>query len=374
MGLILLRYGELALKGSNRHIFVRQLRRNLRACLKANGLQGQVRSIGQRVYVETDQVDEALEPLCRVFGLVSLSPAIEVARDMDAIAAECVRQAQLAGVSPACSFRVRSRRADKTFPLISPEIDRLAGEAIVGQTQGRVDLSRNADVTIGVEITPQRVLVYGQVVPALGGLPVGVEGRVVALISGGIDSPVAAWLMLKRGCSVIPLHFEQNEVEKSKALDNVALLGQYSYGWRLRPSVMSHHQAIAPILRKLQALGEERWSCVFCKRTLLLNACQLAEELGAHAIVMGDSLGQVASQTLPNMEVISYGMPKPILRPLIGFDKTEIIDIARRIGSFDISIRDNESCPFLPANPLTRGSVEKLKELLIRMDELEDPA
>ncbi len=196
MGLILLRYGELALKGKNRITFVRQLRRNLRDCLKRNGLSGEVTSAGQRIYVRTDQVTEALEPLSRVFGLVSLSPVFEVARNIEAISQEAVRLAAEAGVRPGVSFRVQARRADKTFPYTSPEINRLAGEAVYGATRGDVDLSKGADVTIGVEVRLEGALVYGNTVPAPGGLPLGVEGRAVALISGGIDSPVAAWMMM----------------------------------------------------------------------------------------------------------------------------------------------------------------------------------
>ena len=369
MGLILLRYGELGLKGRNRNEFVRQLRKNVRACLKAHGLRGAVTSVGQRVYVQTEQVEEALGPLSRVFGLVSLSPVAQVARDIEAIVAECVRQAREIGVTPEVSYRVCARRADKTFPFISPEIDRLAGEAIQEATGGKVDLSDQADVTIGVEVRREAALVYGRVLPAPGGLPVGIEGRVVALISGGIDSPVAAWMMTKRGCGVIPVHFSQSEGETQKALDNIALLARYSYGWVLHPRVLDQHEVVGPTLERLRAIGEERWSCVFCKRALLLKACELADELGAHAVVMGDSLGQVASQTLANLEVISYGIPKPILRPLIGLDKTEIVAIARRIGTFDISTRSEGSCAFLPAHPLTRGSLETLRDLLNRLEE-----
>ena len=370
MGLILLRYGELALKGRNRIVFARRLRRNVRACLKAHGLSGEVVSIGQRVYVRTEDVEEALDPISRVFGLTSLSPVTEVARDIDAIVSECARQAGLAGVGADVSFRVRARRSDKSFPYISPDISRLAAEAISRAHGGRIDLSNAAEVTLGVEVSRASALVYGRIVPCLGGLPLGVEGRVVALISGGIDSPVAAWLMMKRGCSVLPLHFGQNQIETSKALDNIEILGCYSYGWKLRPTVRDHDELVVPTLEKLRAIGEERWSCIFCKRAILLSACELAEELGAHAVVMGDSLGQVASQTLANMEVISYGMPRPILRPLIGMDKAEIVALARRIGTFDTSTREDEACPFLPRHPLTRGSVDKLCRILDRLADL----
>jgi len=370
---VLLRYGEIALKGRNRNEFVRRLRRNVRACLKAHNLQGEVASVGQRIYVRTDHSDQALEPLSRVFGLVSLSPAREVARDIDAIVAECVRQAEVAGVHSGISYRVRARRADKTFPYISPEIDRLAAEAIYRAMGGEIDLSKQADVTIGVEVTRQGALIYGRTLPAPGGLPVGVEGRVIALISGGIDSPVAAWLMMKRGCGVIPLHFALSDAEKQKALENIAMLSRYSHGWELRPTVVAYDEAIAPTLHRLRAIGQERWSCIFCKRAMLLKACEIASELGARAIVAGDSLGQVASQTLSNIEVISFGIPKPILRPLIGMDKTEIVDLARHIGTFPVSTRSEATCPFLPQRPVTRGSVEKLQQIAQSLAEVEVP-
>lgn len=369
MGLILLRYGEVALKGRNRGDFIRQLRRNVRAALKAYGLHGEVRSVGSRIHVRTDDVEAALDPLSRVFGLVSLSPVVEAPRDMSAIAQDCVRQAQAAGVGPNTSFRVRSRRSDKTFPHISPEIDRLAGEAVIEATNGRVDLSNNADVTIGVEVGADVALVYGRVIAAPGGLPVGTEGRVIALISGGIDSPVAAWMMMKRGCGVIPLHFATSDEETAKVMDNIAVLARYSYGWQLKPVIRSHAETVGPVAERLRAIGEDRWTCVFCKRALLQEAVRVAEEFDAHGIVMGDALGQVASQTLPNMEVVSHGIAKPILRPLIGMDKTEIVDLARRIGTFETSTRSQAPCAFLPPNPITRASVDRLLEIARRLDE-----
>jgi len=369
MGLILLRFGEVALKGRNRSALIRLLRRNLRACLAENDIQGEVVSVGQRIYVRTEQVEEALGPLSRVFGLVSLSPAIQAPRDIESLVAECVRQAERAGVGPGVSFRVRARRVDKTFPLTSLEINRLAGEAIAGALGGPIDLSEAAAVTIGVEVTTEGALVFGRVIPAPGGLPLGMEGRVVVLISGGIDSPVAAWMMMKRGCQIIPLHFRQNEVETSKALDNIALLGRYSYGWTLRPTILDHQEILSPVVQALREIHQDRWNCVFCKRTMLLKACELADELDAHAIVMGDALGQVASQSLRNLEIISWGMPKPILRPLIGLDKTEIMAIARRIGTFDTSTRQSEDCIFVPSHPVTVGTLSKLKQVIARVDE-----
>ncbi len=363
MNLVLLRYGEVALKGRNRHVLLRRLRRNVRACLSENAIEGVVRSVGQRIYVHTDAPHAALEPLSRVFGLVSVSPAVAVPRDLAAITAEALRQAEEADLGPGRTFRIQARRASKSFPLNSRELNQDVGAAVLQRSGAAVDLSPQADLTIGIEIADEMALVYHRVIPAPGGLPLGVEGRVVALISGGIDSPVAAWLMMKRGCSVIPLHLSQDEIETQKALDNIEQLRRYSYGWQLRPTILSHAEVIEPALSELQRLGEERWSCLLCKRAMLRKACELAGMLRAHAIVMGDSLGQVASQTLSNMEVISFGMPMPILRPLIGMDKTEIVDLARRIGTFDTSTRSSAPCRYVPLHPLTHASIAELQRI-----------
>jgi thiamine biosynthesis protein ThiI len=367
MGLILLRYGEIALKGQNRTYFFRKLRRNVRHCLKANRIEGQVWQEGQRIYVESDEVATATEAIRRVFGIVSLSPVAVVPADLGAIIQEGVAIAHRAGLDLTRSFRVKARRADKTFPHISPEIERQVGEAIRVATGAPVDLSKDADLEIGVEVQPGRALVFGETIAGPGGLPLGSQGRVVVLLSNGIDSPVAAWLMMKRGCGVIPVHFgvSQAQIEQVEAI--VEVLNRHAYGWQLRPVILSHEEVLGPTLARLREVRGERWACLFCKRVMLAKAAEIAAEREASAVVTGDSLGQVASQTLSNLEVISYGIQKPILRPLIGLDKTEIMDIARRIGTYDVSTRQSYTCPFLPDRPLTQASVAKLRELLERL-------
>lgn len=366
MSLVLLRYGEIALKGQNRVYFTRRLRRNVRECLKANGLTGQVWQEGQRLYLETDQPEAAIAAAQRVFGLVSLSPVSTVAADLEAIAQEAVAVARRAGVSPARSFRITARRADKSFPYTSPQIERQVGAAVVAVTGARVNLGQ-PEVEIGVEVQPGRALLFGETVAGPGGLPVGSQGRVVALLSSGIDSPVAAWLMLKRGCGVIPLHFSTDPAQTEQMQAIIEALNRYAYGWRLRPILLSHEEILAPTLARLRELRAERWTCLFCKRAMLFKAAEIATEMGAAAIVTGDSLGQVASQTLSNLEVISYGIHKPILRPLIGLDKAEIMALARRIGTYQASTQQSHACPFLPDRPLTQASVRHLQELLERM-------
>jgi thiamine biosynthesis protein ThiI len=370
MALILLRYGEIALKGQNRTYFFRKLRRNVRQCLKAHEIEGRVWQEGQRIYLETEQVAEAGEAVRRVFGLVSLSPVQVVAADLQAIEQVAVAMAHRIGLNPRRSFRVRTNRADKSFPLISPEIDRRVGAAIVEATGARVDLSRRdqsdeqGPAEIGIEIQTGRALVFGETLTGPGGLPLSSQGRVVVLMSSGIDSPVAAWLMMKRGCGVIPVHFSTSQAQTEQVEAIAGALNRWAYGWELRPIILSHQQVVGPILTRLRELHQERWTCLFCKRTMLAKAAEIAGEMGASALVTGDSLGQVASQTLSNLEAISYGFQKLILRPLIGMDKTEIMALARRIGTYEASIQRAHACPFLPDRPLTQASMAHLYELL----------
>jgi len=370
VSLILIRYGEIGLKGKNRNFFVKRLRRNLRDCLKKNGLTGTVNSEGQRVYVETSTAEEAVAHLQRVFGVVSLSPVIQVSAGIEDIKDAALRLAREVGLNPAMSFHTAARRADKRFSLTSPEINRVVGGHVQAATGARVDLSAAADLEIGIEVRQGYALVFGRSVPGPGGLPLGTQGRAMALLSGGIDSPVAAWLMMRRGCGVIPVHFASSEVETAKAIDNCTVLSRYAYGWDIKPIVLDHAEIVGPIVEKLQHVGEARWTCIFCKRALLRKASELADLHKAQAIIMGDSLGQVASQTLENLAAITYGLDKPVLRPLIGMDKTEIVDLARRIGTFEVSTRQSQGCPFLPPNPLTRAHLPRLREIIAELERL----
>jgi len=370
MGLLLVRYvGEIGIKGKNRGYFVKRLRRNLRDALKRRQIAGRVWSEGQRIYVEVD--DDALEDasaaLQRVFGVASLSCVFRVDSDLDAIRTQVVALATDAGLAPPRTFRVQVRRADKSFPFKSPEIGRLVGAAVWQVTQAPVDLSDKADLTFGVEIRTEGTFVYGGVTRGPGGMPLGTQGRVFSLLSGGIDSPVAMWLMMRRGCGVIPLHFAQSEPEKTKALENCQVLDNWSAGWRIKPIVLDHHEVLAPTANRLRQIGEERWTCLFCKRAMIAKAGELAPQYRVQAVILGDSLGQVASQTINNMIAISWGSPLPILRPLIAFDKNEIVDLARRIGTYSISTRKSAGCPFLPHHPITNANLEHLQEILARL-------
>ena len=178
--------------------------------------------------------------------------------------------------------------------------------------------------------------------------------KAVALLSSGIDSPVAIYLMLKKGLEITPIHFRQSPIKESKAMELYEILKRY--GKLNEPVVVDAYEEQAPAFSKLAEIGKAKWTCLFCKWTMVRRACRVGHELGAMAIVTGDSLGQVASQTLDNLMIISSASDLPVLRPLIGMDKEEIVGIAREIGTFEVSIEPEEPCPFVPRHPIIRGS------------------
>ncbi|KUH33205.1 hypothetical protein APY94_06730 [Thermococcus celericrescens] len=190
--------------------------------------------------------------------------------------------------------------------------------------------------------------------------------KAVALLSSGIDSPVAIYLMLRKGFEVTPVHFRQSGTKESKVFELCEVLGKY--GKLNEPVIVDAYEEQAPVFSKLAEIGKGKWTCLFCKWTMLRKACRIGHEIGAEAIVTGDSLGQVASQTLDNLMIISSASDLPILRPLIGMDKEEIVGIAREIGTFEVSIEPEEPCPFVPRYPVVRGSLgefERIKERLM---------
>ncbi|ACJ16494.1 ThiI-related protein [Thermococcus onnurineus NA1] len=191
--------------------------------------------------------------------------------------------------------------------------------------------------------------------------------KAVALLSSGIDSPVAIYLMLRKGMEITPVHFKQSDKKESKVLELCEILSKY--GKLNEPVIVDAYEEQAPVFSKLVEIGKAKWTCLFCKYTMLRKACRVGHEIGAKAIVTGDSLGQVASQTLDNLLIISQASDLPILRPLIGRDKEEIVKIAKEIGTFEISIEPEEPCPFVPKYPVVRGSLgefEKIREKLVK--------
>ena len=350
---VIVHYQEIALKGRNRPWFVARLVKNLREALAGLGVR-EVRALMGRIEILLGpEADWATirERLGRVFGIANFARAGRSALDVEAIAAEILRDL---GDLQTDTFRVSARRADKRFPLTSPQIEREVGGRIKEARGWRVDLAHPA-LTIHVEaLTDEAFYFFGKERGA-GGLPSGVSGRVACLLSGGIDSPVAAWRMMRRGCRVLFVHFHSypilSRASQEKARELATLLTTYQLRSRLFLVPFGEIQqrvvlAVAPPLR-----------VVIYRRLMMRIAEAIARAHRAHALVTGEVVGQVASQTLENMSRIDEVVSMPVLRPLIGMDKDEIVAEAQRLGTYPISIIPDQDCCtlFTPRHPSTRA-------------------
>ncbi|TCS94711.1 tRNA uracil 4-sulfurtransferase ThiI [Hazenella coriacea] len=351
---ILLRYGELALKGKNKAAFEDRLVQNIRRQLEPFKGVSVFKSQG-RIYVESQEslVDEIIEELANVFGLVAFSPAIRVHSTIEEIeqAALAYTQQQLPEIR---TFKVISKRADKRFPIRSQEMNRRLGGFLLDHIQDlHVDVHQ-PDLPLHVEIRGKYTYIYGKDYAGPGGLPVGVSGRVMLLLSGGIDSPVAGYLALKRGVELHAVHFHSypftSERAKQKVIDLAQILTRYGGSIRL------HVVPFTEIQTEINKHCYESYSITIMRRMMLRIAQELAKENKALALVTGESLGQVASQTLESMNAINEVVQIPVLRPLVGMDKHEIVDISKKIGTYETSILPYEDCctVFLPKAPKTK--------------------
>lgn len=360
------RYHEIALKGRNQWRFVDQLKRNLRGAFAGIRL-GAMRGEGPRLMVELpdDAADELIaERAALVFGLQNFSISRRVPLDIEALKRESVAASRR---QPGKRFEVRTRRAEKRFALNSMEIDRIVGAAVVDALGLKVDLN-HPDFTIAIEILPDAAYVAVGKYPGAGGLPVGIAGRGLALLSGGIDSPVAAYRMMRRGLRLDFVHFHSyplvSPASREKAADLAAHLTRFQghAGLMLVPFADVQREIVARALRPLRV--------VLYRRFMMRIATVLARQLGATALVTGESLGQVASQTLANMIVIEDAAGMPVLRPLVGMDKNEIVEQARTLGTFETSIIPDQDCCslFVPAHPETRASLAEVEQVESRFD------
>jgi tRNA uracil 4-sulfurtransferase len=356
---VLLKFGELALKGRNRPRFVRALERNLRR-LTADLGSIEVRHRGGVFIVSGDvPEDELVERCLRLPGVSVVQPALRCERDATAAADAAV---ELMRELPGRTFAVRATRRDKRFPLRSIELARLLGDAVRVRLGLEVDLSA-PDLELFVEVDHKELLVSVARLRGAGGLPVGTSGRALVLLSGGLDSPVAAYRMMKRGLRCDFLHFSgrpftsPDSIYKAYAL--VGNLDRFQGGSRLYVVTFGQAQ------RRLATAGAGRLQVLSQRRLMMRVASALGERLGSDALVTGDSLGQVASQTLPNLAVVEEAAGLPLLRPLIDRDKSEIVDAARALGTYDISILPDEDCCQLFSSKLasTRGRSDDLREI-----------
>lgn len=371
---VVIHYGELALKGRNRPWFINTLLKSIRSALTDLGVES-VRLLMGRIIVKLHSDEhwpEIRDRLARIPGIGNFSPATHVAADFEAIAAAVVEAVRGRSTE---SFRVVARRADKRFPMRSPDIEREIGGRVVEATGWRVNLTRPA-LVIHVEIVTSDAFFYFERHLGAGGLPVGTGGKVVALLSGGIDSPVAAWRMIKRGCRTQFVHFHSypilSNTSQEKARDLARILTRHQLRSRLWqvPFGAIQQQVVVTVPPALRV--------VIYRRLMVRIAERIARKVRAHALVTGDAVGQVASQTIENLTVVEEAAGLPMLRPLIGFDKEEITAEAQRLGTFETSIIPDEDCCtlFTPKHPATHATLEQAlaAESELEVDDLVDQA
>ncbi len=351
----LIRYDEIGLKGRNRRFFEGRLRENVARALDLP--PGAVVRERGRLFVHPPEGGTEADPraLARVFGIRSFSRAVAIAPDLGAVTEAVLRLADAAAERAAASFAMDSRRSTKAFPLTSLELNVRLGRAVQDRHPGlRVDLGR-PDVTLHVEVREAAAYVYDAVTPGPGGLPVGSSGRALLLLSGGIDSPVAGWMAMKRGLDVDSVHFHTPPYTAPQAREKAVAIARELAAWGGRPSRI-HLVPVTALQQAIARIVPERLWTMSLRRAMVRLAERIAREAGQGALVVGDSLGQVASQTLENMAAVDAAAGLPVLRPLVGLDKAEIVDLARRIGTFELSVQPFADCCvlFAPRRPATR--------------------
>ncbi|MFM1654420.1 tRNA uracil 4-sulfurtransferase ThiI [Brevibacillus sp. B_LB10_24] len=365
---ILIRYGELALKGRNREVFEETLLRSVKSVLKEFRRCRVWRNYG-RMYVELngESTGEITGRLQRIFGITSLSPTIKVEADEEAIKQGAEKLIASMSTKPA-TFRVETRRADKRFPLQSMEVSRLVGGHILKNVPGiKVDL-HHPEATISIEIRTEGTFLFTETLPGAGGLPVGTAGKVLLLLSGGIDSPVAGWSMMKRGVTLEAIHFYSYPFTSERSLEKVRDLAHKLTKWG--GSINLHVVPFTEIQTSIRENCPEDYTITIMRRFMMRIAERIAAKTGALALATGESLGQVASQTLESMNTINSVVNIPILRPLVASDKTEITEVAKRIDTFELSILPYEDCCtiFTPKNPVTRPRPETASRYEEKLD------
>ncbi|MBE5810868.1 MAG: tRNA 4-thiouridine(8) synthase ThiI [Clostridiales bacterium] len=361
--LLLVRYGEIFLKGQNRPVFMRALVKRVKRA---------VQDLGATVYLNDSRIfvtdysdqDEAIRKVTKVFGVHSVCPAIEMPKeDFDAVAAQAVAMmADLRG-----TFKVTARRSDKRYPLDSPAINGQIGHRVlVANKNLSVDV-KNPDHVMNVEIRDHAYL-YVKVVPAVGGMPVGTNGRATLLLSGGIDSPVAGWMIAKRGVHINAVHFHSypytSDRAKEKVLDLARILSESCCGIRV------HVVPFTKIQMEIHEKCPDEYTTLIMRRFMMRIAERVAITEKSEALITGESIGQVASQTMTALGTTDMVVNMPVFRPVIGFDKTEIIAIAEKIGTMETSSLPYEDCctVFTPRHPATHPHLDIIEAAEAKLD------
>ncbi len=373
------RYSEIFLKKGRRNYFLNVLRSNLRAALA--DLPGcRVSSPYGRILIESDDhsADEIIQRTKRVFGLNDLAVVHIVERQPDEspktlferIATEVIARAKAAQEDGAKTFRMSARRIDKTFPIRSSEV---AGDLGACVLEAGVDLSVKLvgfDVNIEVEVRPENIFITAGRIPVHGGLPTASNGKAILLLSGGIDSPVAGWLTQKRGVRLDAVTFDSFPLTGPQVQEKVRSLARILSGWS--PALTLHVVPFGDLQLMFRDFVPARLLLLLYRRSMLRMADRLALQSKAQALITGECIGQVASQTLHNLRAVEAVTPTPVLRPLITYDKSEVVTMAKELGTYPISIQPHQDCCslFVPAHPELKGDAGRLQVLEDRLDDL----
>jgi len=363
---ILVRYGEIILKGNNRKYFENKLVENIKYVLKDEDVK--IIYSQARIFVEPadiDRMDAIMTKLTKVFGIVSVSPAVKTEANMDSIIKTSIDLIKENAFED--TFKVEARRQDKSFPLTSPEICRTVGHHILENVEGmKVDVV-NPKITLNVEVR-NGAYIYFETVPAFGGMPVGTNGKGLLLVSGGIDSPVAGFMLAKRGVEIDALHFFSPPYTGPKAKEKVIDLCRIvsTYAKKINLYVVNFTE---PQLQIRDNCPHEQL-VLLMRRIMMRIAEKVAHNKGCQALITGENIGQVASQTMESIVATNDVVDIPVFRPLIGMDKNEIIDYARKIGTYETSILPYEDCctVFVPKHPETKPKIFKLVESEKKLD------
>ncbi|HEY3422969.1 MAG TPA: tRNA uracil 4-sulfurtransferase ThiI [Methanocellaceae archaeon] len=373
--IVIVRYGEIGIKSEQvRRKFEHLLMENIRAMLDSRNVKYEdvIRERG-RIFVKTND-PKATDAVSNVFGVVSASPAYMTGPTIEEAAKVAVEIGKKV-IKDNESFAIQARRSGGQ-PFTSQEIGKQCGDAVynaVIEKHPRVDL-KHADHDIHVEIRDSGSYVFTDIVKGVGGMPLGSQGKLIAMVSGGIDSPVASWLMMKRGCEIVPVFFDNdpffaNDSTQKRAIQCLTKLKEWSPGHPMKAYIMPHGSN----LQAFQEKGNVKYTCVFCKHLMYKVSRDLAKKIGAQGIITGSSIGQVASQTSDNMLAEIYDVDFPVYHPLIGLDKEEIVEMSKKLGIFEISIQKAAGCKAVPKHPSIRGHLEEVimwEEKLFNFDDL----
>nr|WP_288523391.1 tRNA uracil 4-sulfurtransferase ThiI [uncultured Romboutsia sp.] len=368
--ILIVKYGEIGVKGKNRYIFENKLIKNVKNILKPIGKFNVYKEYG-RIYVDLDGYDyeEVVEEVKKVFGIVGVCPAVRAEKDYNLLKELALKMLEEKIEQGYKSFKVDSRRGDKDFKLTSQEMSLDIGGYLVSQVKDKIAVDvRNPEVKIHCELRQNHVMVYSDTIPGYGGLPLGTNGRAMSLLSGGIDSPVASWMVAKRGMELECIHFHSypftSEKSQEKVRDLAQILAKYCGRVRL------HKVNMLEIQKAIGLNCKDEEMTIISRRFMMRIAERVAESRHCDALVTGESIGQVASQTIQGLTCTNASVKMPVFRPLIAMDKTEIIEVAQKIGTFETSILPEEDCctVFSPKKPVTKPKLDRIEKSENKLD------